>query len=159
MDQGQEFNVDAFMNETFDATLDTEIIPVPEGEHMAQIGTDPKDVNVRTGVSQKNNRAWMMLELNCYLSDPNLAATLKRENPRIRYSIMLDLDNAGRLDTGPQRNVNLGKLRDAVNQNKPGQWSFAMLRGQPIKVKVKHKKASDGSDATYSEVVGVTKAM
>ena len=155
----QEFDVNAFMNETFDAgQLDTQIIPVPEGEHMAQIGTDEKDVNVRTGVSQKNNRAWMMLELNCYLTDPNLAAQLKRENPRVRYSFMLDLNNDGKLDLGPQRNVNLGKLRDAVGQNKPGAWSFAMLRGQPIKVKVKQKKSEDG-ESTYSEVVGVTRAM
>lgn len=157
MATGQEFDVNAFLNETIDATLDTEIIPIPEGEHMGQIGTGEKDVNVATGVSTKNNKPWMRVDIRVKLTDPNLAAQLQREEVNARYSVMIDLDDQGKFDTRPQRNVNIGKLRDAVGQNRPGPWNFSMLKGQPIKVKIKHRKADDGN--TYSDVVSVTKAI
>lgn len=157
--QEQEFDVNAFLNETIDGELDTKIIPIPEGEHMAQIGTGDKDVDVSRGISPKNNKPWMRLDVRMKLTDPNLAASLQREEVTARYSIMLDLNEAGKLDMRPQRNVNLGKLRDAVNQNRPGPWSFLNLKGNPIKVKIKQRKADDGSDTVYSDVVAVTRAQ
>jgi hypothetical protein len=44
-----------------------------------------------------------------------------------------------------------------VGQNRAGAWNFAMLKGQPLKVKIKHRQAEDGN--TYSDVNSVTKAM
>lgn len=156
MTQDSNFNPTAFMNETFDAPeLDTKLIPVPEGEHVGQIGTDDKDVNPVTGVG-KNGKLWLRLDLMVELTDPNLKQELQREKVIIRYGMMLDLNEQGRLDLRPQRNIGLGKLRDAVNQNKPGQWSFSQLKGQPIKVRVK-RKTIEGYDEPISEVVGVTR--
>lgn len=152
-----QFDPNAFMNETIDGVLDTKIDPIPEGEYLGQIGTEEKSVDLAHGVSPKNQKPWMRLDVQIDLPDPNLKAQLKRERVTARYSIMLDLNETnGKLDTRPQRNVNLGKLRDAVNQNRPGAWSFAMLKGQQLKVKIKHRKADDGN--TYSDVVAVTKA-
>lgn len=156
--QGQQFDVNAFMNETVDAVLDTSFVPVPDGDHMGQIGVEEKSVDISHGVSPKNNKPWMRLDVQVELTDPNLKAQLKREKVTVRYGIMLDLNEQGKLDMRPQRNVNLGKLRDAVNQNRPGPWSFAMLKGQPIKVRTKQRKAEDGSDNIYTDVVAVAKA-
>jgi hypothetical protein len=158
MQPGQQFDVNAFMNETVDAVLDTTIVPVPDGDHMGQIGTEEKSVDISTGVSAKNNRPWMRLDLIVDLTDPNLKAALKRDRVTVRHSVMLDLNEQGKLDMRPQRNVNLGKLRDAVNQNRPGAWSFAMLKGQPIKVRTKQRQADDGSGNIYTDVVAVAKA-
>jgi len=152
-----QFNVAEFMNESIDGVLDTKIDPIPEGEHMAQIGTGEKDIDVSSGISPKNNKPWLRLDMMLDFTDPNLATLLKREKVRGRYSIMLDLNEAGKLDTRPQRNVNLGKLRDAVSQNRAGAWNFNMLKGQPIKVKIKQKQLDSGD--TVSEVVAVTKAL
>lgn len=157
MGMEQEFDVNAFLNETIDGELDIKIIPIPEGAHMGQIGTGDKDVDVSRGISQKNNKPWMRLDVRIRLTDPNLAQQLQREEVTARYSIMLDLNEEGKLDLRPQRNVNLGKLRDAVGQNRPGPWSFMQLKGQPVKVQVKHRKADDGN--VYSDVVAVTKAQ
>lgn len=150
------FDVNAFMSENIDAPLDTKIDPIPEGEHLGQIGIGDKDVDVATGISPKNNKPWMRCDLMIDLSDPNLLAQLKREKVRARYGVMIDLNDSGKLDTRPQRNVTLGKLRDAVGQNKPGLWNFNMLKGQPIKVKIKHRVLDNGD--IVSDVVGVTRA-
>lgn len=152
----QGFNVAEFMNESIDGVLDTKIDPIPEGEHMGQIGTGDKDVDLQTGIG-KNQKPWMSLVLLVTLTDPNLAVQLKREQVRARYNFFLDLNDAGKLDLRPQRNVHLGKLRDAVGQNKPGAWNFNMLKGQPIKVKIKQKLLDSGD--TVSEVVSVTRAV
>lgn len=157
--QQPQFDVNAFMNETVDGALDTTIVPVPDGEHLGQIGTDEKSVDIAYGVSPKNNRPWMRLDLQVELVDPNLKALLKREKVTVRHSIMLDLNEKGKLDMSPQRNVNLGKLREAVNQNRPGSWNFGMLKGQPLKVKTKQRQADDGSGNIYTDVVAVTKAQ
>lgn len=157
--ENQDFDAAAFMAETIDAEFDTEIIPIPEGEHLGQIGTGPDDVKVSYGISPKNNKPWMRADIRIRLTDPNLAQQLQREEVWARYSLMLDLNENGKLDTRPQRNVNLGKLRAAVGQNIKGQpWAWSMLNGQAVKVKIKQRKADDGTDTTYSDVKAVTKA-
>lgn len=153
----QQFDVNAFMNETVDGVLDTSIVPVPDGEHMGQIGTGEKDVDIQVG--EKNGKPWMRAIVMVELTDPNLKAQLKRDQVKVRYDFFVDLNEQGKIDTRPQRNVNLGKLREAVNQNRPGAWAFGMLKGQPLKVKTKQEKATDGSDNIYTKVVGVTKAQ
>lgn len=157
--QPQQFNVAAFMTENFDGVLDTKIDPIPVGEHMAQIGTGEKDVDVTYGVSQKNNKAWLRLDLTLIYTDPNLAAQLKRDVVKGRWGIMLDLDDNGKVDFRPQRNVTLGKLRDAVGQNRSGPWNFNMLKGAVIKVKVAHEPNPNDPTSPYSNVVGVTRAI
>lgn len=151
------FNAAEFMNESYDGVLDTSIVPIPEGEHMAQIGTGEKDIDVTSGISSKNNKPWLQLVMMLDYTDPNLAIQLKREKVRGRWSVMLDLNEAGKLDMRPQRNVTLGKIRDAVGQNKPGPWNFNLLKGQPIKVKIKHKTLDSGD--VVSEVVSCTRAL
>lgn len=155
------FNAAEFMNETIDTQLDTKILPVPPGEHLGQIGTGEKDVDIIGGIIKNGPNAgkpWVRLDCMVYLTDPNLAAQLKREVVKVRYSVMLDLNEAGKLDTREQRNVNLGKLRDAVGQNQPGPWNYNQLKGCAIKVVVKQKPNENNPEEPYSEVVAVTKA-
>jgi hypothetical protein len=159
MDANTKFDVASFMNESIDGVLDTALILIPEGEHMGQIGVGEKDVDLTFGISKKKDppTPWLRVDIFIDATDPNLAVQLKREKVRARYSIMLDLNEEGKLDTRPQRNVHLGKLREAVGQNKPGLWNWNMLKGQPIKFKIKHKVLETGD--TVSEVSGVTKAI
>lgn len=159
MTDNTQFNVAEFMNETIDAQFDTKRILIPEGEHLAMIGTGDKDVDLTHGVSTKGAtpKPWLRLDMMLDFTDPNLAQQLMRDQVRGRYSIMLDLNEAGKLDTRPQRNINLGKLRDAVNQNRPGPWSWNQLKGQPLKVKVKWATLDNGEQ--ISEIVSCTKAM
>ncbi len=151
-----EVDASAFLNETFEMPeLDTVLNPIPLGEYPAQIGVGDKDVDVQTGT--KNDKPWMRLILMMEITDPNVAAQMKRDvNPKVRYDFFIDLDAAGRIDTNPQRNVKLGKLRKAVGQNKPGTWGFPMLKGCPLKVKIKHRADENDPTTIYSEVAAVT---
>lgn len=155
MSEGMAFDPAAMMNASIDAEFDTKLIPIPNGEYPAQIGTGEKDVEITTGISKKNNKPWVQLVMMLDINDANLKQQLQRDQVRIRYSIMIDLDERGGIDTRPQRNIALGKLRAAVGQNAKGQWSFNMLRGQPLKVKVKQEKV-EGYEDLLSQVVGVS---
>jgi hypothetical protein len=156
-----EFNVEQFLNETVDAAeLDTQRIPVPSGEYLGQIGTEKGDVDLKTGLSKKNQKPWMALQLKVRITDANLAAQLKRDPNEpivLYYNTFVDLNEQGKTDWRPQKNINLGKIRSAVGQNKAGPWSFMQLAGQPVKVSVKQKPGEDGEPR--SEIVAFAKAM
>ena len=63
---------------------------------------------------------------------------------------MLDLTDSGSMDMGKGRNVGLGRLREALNLNQPGQvFSFSMIPGRLAKVAVSHR--IDGENI-YAEV-------
>ena len=65
---------------------------------------------------------------------------------------MLDLTPSGSLDTSKGKNIGLGRLREAVGQNKPGQaFSFQNLPGLMAKITIKHRLVDDD---TFAEVKG-----
>ena len=65
------------------------------------------------------------------------------------------LSDSGGLDMGKGRNVGLGRLREALNLNQPGQsFSFSMIPGRLAKVSVSHR--IDGENI-YAEVKAVAR--
>ncbi len=78
---------------------------------------------------------------------------LGRDNVTVRQSIMLDTDESGRLDIGRGKNVSLGRLREAVNKNNPGDaFSFSMLPGLSARVSVSHREYNGDVFAGVSAV-------
>ena len=74
--------------------------------------------------------------------------------------MILDIGGDGGLDFGPNKNVNLGKVRDAVGQNAAGAWGPVQLRGAgPVMVKVTHNtfKRKDGTEGKRAEVTRVAR--
>lgn len=153
-----EISAEQFLNESVEMPeLDTTFTPIPEGEYTGQIGTDEKDVDVRVG--SKNDKPWMQATVQVVLSDPNLLALMKRDEPvKVRYQFFVDL-HEGKMDTRPQRNVKLGALKAAVGQNKGGTWNWGMLKGQPLRVTIKQEAAKDDPETKYSRVAKVGKAQ
>lgn len=157
----EEFNVEQFLSESQEAVeLDTIRIPIPDGEYVGQIGTEPGSVDLSHGVG-KNGKPWLRLNLKITIPDANLKAQLKRAptdpDPVVYYGFFIDLNEQGKTDWRPQRNINLAKVRAAVGQNKAGAWNFMMLAGQQIKLVIKQKKGEDGE--MRSEVVTVMKPL
>jgi hypothetical protein len=73
----------------------------------------------------------------------------------VKYGIMLDLNESGGIDTGKGRNVPLGRFREALDLNKPGQpFAFRMIAGRPVKVSIKHRIEGD---QIYSDVAAVAR--
>lgn len=146
------FDPSTFLNATLTDANSTQVLPIPEGEYTAVISGDPEFRNVQrkdgTGVI-------VFLDLKWDIQDPNLAAALDRKQVMARQSLILDTTETGGLDMGKGKNTGLGRLREAVGMNTPGQpFSFRDLPGKMAKVKVQHRV--DG-DKIFDEVRAVAK--
>lgn len=140
------FNPDSFMNTSTSEANDTNRIPVPEGDWTGVI----KEVKPRAAKESA------ILDVIWGIDDEEVARVTGMKSPQIRQSIFLDITEAGGLDCGKGKNVQLGKLREAVGQNQKGrQWSPGMLVGAVAKVKVTHKPYEDSLQAN---ITGVTAA-
>lgn len=146
------FDPDTFLNTDMSEATSTEYVPIPVGEYTAVIDK----IGAKEIVSQKNGETYRFLEVTYIIDDEKVREITGMDEPRCRQSMILDFTDAGTLDLGKGKNVPLGRLREAVNQNQPGQaWNFNMLVGQAVKAMVKHRAADDGTGAVYAEVKGV----
>ena len=145
------FDPNIFEQQQVESRFNTEWTPVPPGEYIAFI----QDMDYRTFQNDDGSEAVYMTVI-FRIDDEELAQKLGVEEPRVRASFRLDLAEDGvTLLSGPNKNVRLGKLRDALGQNEPG-WSPAMLKGAgPIKIAVENTER-DG--VVYSNVTAFTKA-
>lgn len=148
------FSAEQFLDMQVDGAMDTKVVPVPVGEFLG-ICTE---VKARTWASKKDpSKSGVTLDLTWEIEDQNVKAMLGREKVTVRQGIMLDLTESGGLDIGKGKNVGLGRVREAVGLNSPGQpFSATMIVGRPAKLKVTHRV--DG-ETIYAEVSGVTRAQ
>lgn len=146
-----QFDPDAFMNTQFTEASETKFVTVPEGEYQAVIDK----VEAVPWHSQTKGTSGLRLDVTWKIDDAKAAEATGVANPSVRQGIMLDMTDSGGLATGPGRNINLGRLREAVNQNKAGvPWNPNMLLGQPALIRVSHRMYEG---ETYAEVKGVAK--
>lgn len=155
------FDADAFMNTTIDEPMATALSSVPEGEYVAMIGdfdsTAFKTITFTPeGKSESVTR--QILEVPFLIDDAALKAQLGREQVYYRESYWLDFTADGRLDTGPDKNVQLGKLRDVLNQNGNGPWSPSMLRNMgPVRIVLKTRSDKKNPDKKYTNITKYAK--
>ena len=146
------FDANSILNTVYSESLSTEYKPVPEGEWQAFI-TDLKTRAVRT----KNGDDRIILDCTWEITDPTVIEELGRDHPTVRQSIFLDTvtrpDGSMVLDTSEEKNVRLGRLREALHQNQAGvEWRPEQMKGVPAIVTVSHRV--DG-DRVYADVVRV----
>lgn len=146
------FDPTVFMNETYTEANDTKITPCPVGEYLAVAAK----VDTKTWASRDGSKSGVKLEILWEIDDANVKELLGRDKVTSRQNIMLDLNEAGTgLDLSKGKNVGLGRLREALDLNTPGEaFSFAMIEGRLAKVSVSHR--IDGEDI-YDEVKKVAK--
>lgn len=145
------FDPNSFMNTTVNSSNDTQYIQVPEGEFQATV--DKVEAKV---VGQDNPRP--VLNVSWKTSDPQVQNVTGRAENTVRQTIWLDVTESGGLDDGKGKNVGLGKLRDALGQNTPGQpWMPGMLVGGVAKIKTKHSIDKRDGVSINVDVVAVTK--
>lgn len=141
------FDNDQFLNTSIEGEMSTQTTPIPVGEYQAFV----KGIASR----QSPDGEYTMLDVTWQIDDPTgkVEKETGREVSTCRQTIFLDLLDSGALDLGKGRNVGLGRLREAVNQN-TGAWSPSMLEGSVAMVKIEHRM-NDGN--TYADVKGVSK--
>ena len=154
-DQTSTFDADSFMNTTIDEPMATSLASVPEGEYTAMIGDFTSEAFKTIEYTGKDGLPVkrQILEVPFLIDDDALKASLGREQVSHRESYWLDFTADGRLDTGPDKNVQLGKLRAALNQNGNGPWSPSMLRNMgPLRIVIKTRADKKDPEKKYTNI-------
>lgn len=146
------FDPAVFEQMTIDQANETESTPIPEGDYQGII-----DSQAITGITlNRGERAGQVVPILRVTYELDVPEEVKKELNRdkvlARQDIWLDVTENGSLSFGPNTNLGLGRLRDAVGLNKPGvPFSFGMLEGQgPVMVHISHRHTDDGR--TFEQV-------
>ena len=137
------FDPEIFLAKETDAQFETKYTLVPEDDYTALI---EKVVGRQTQTGQiVVDVIWNLMDID------ELKEKLNLRQAFVKQGIFLDYEN-GILAEGENANINLGKLREAVNQNKKGKpWSFNQLIGAgPATVHVVQ-------DGDYNKVIRVSR--
>lgn len=141
------FDPDSFMNSQITDANSTQYTPVPEGEFQAAIAS----VTPRTTGTGK-----ALLSIGWKVDDEEARNATGMAEPTVYQTIWLDISGSGGLDTSKGKNVGLGKLRDALGQNREGQpWSPGMLVGQVALIRVGHSIDKRDNVTVQAEVKAV----
>lgn len=145
------FDPATFMDQGINDANSTVTVPVPAGEYVA-VASLPV---IREWTSKDGTKSGIAVDINWAIDDAGVKAELGRDKVVAKQGIMLDLNAAGAIDTGKGMNVALGRLREALGLNTPGQpFSFRQVEGQVAKIRVEHR--IDG-EQTFADVKGVTR--
>ncbi len=147
------FTPEQFVNMSTEAGFDTKRTNVPEGEYIAVI----KDKSFRVEESKKDGRSFVVLDVRWRIDDSALAEKLNLREVLVTQSLFLDVDAGGKLEKGPNKNIALGKLLEALGQN-TGPWTPGMLDGAgPCKILIAHDPSDKDPTIKYDRVKAVVK--
>lgn len=141
------FNPDEFLDQQVTEANDTKVTPVPVGSYPAIIAS----VSARPWVKKEDPTInGVALDVVWTIEDADVKAQLGRDKVTCKQGIMLDTTDEGKLDVSKGANIDLGRLREAVGLNVPGEpFGFNMLIGRSAIVSINHRVS--GEDI-YSEV-------
>lgn len=144
------FNPDELLTSVFEGANSTSAAPIPEGEYNATCNK----VEIRSWQSKTDpNKGGYILSTQWEIND-DISESTGRDKNIARYEIFLDITPEGKLDMARGKNTRLGKLREAVGLNQPGQsFSFTMLEGQSANVYIAHR--INGEDV-YAEIKSIS---
>lgn len=146
------FDKDTFLSTHVDGQMETKFTPLPEDDYMAYI----KDIDAaEMGKGADKSK---VLIVTYAVTDERAKAFMGMDEPTVKHNIFLDFESDGRLSMGKNKNIALGALRDAVNQNGSGAWNFNMLRGAgPVVIKLTHRYNKETGEGPYANVARVAK--
>jgi hypothetical protein len=150
-----EFNADAFLSGEYDEAFSTQDPEIPANEYTGIIEKiTPRQITPRDGGESK-----LLIMIDWAVDDETVRQIVGRDKVVAQQKLWLDTEPNGTLSTGKGRNAQLGRLRAAVDQNRPGKkWSWSMLLGQVATIKVVSEAGTDEYEGRYFyRVMGVTK--
>ena len=145
------FDPNSFFEQVITEIGSTEAVPIPAGEYLATI--DKKEV---TTWQKKDDPSvsGLKLKITWSLEDQAVRDLLGRDKVVVVQDIMLDTTETGGLDMGKGRNVELNRLRAAVDLNVSG-FSFHQLDGRMARVTVKQDQDKNDPQKFYARVKAV----
>lgn len=155
------FDPDTFMQQTVDGPMSTEITKCPEGEFQFMIDDfDAKAFRIIEWPDKNtgDQREGLIFECPCLCMDDGVKQQLGRDRVTVPVKMFIDRTPDGKLDWGKDKNVKLGRLREAVNQNGAGPWQTLQLRGAgPFIGRVAHVADKKDPSITRAEIVRTTR--
>lgn len=138
------FDPEVFLNTEVQQAMETKFTPVPVGEYPAFIDE----------ITLREVKDSPILRVVWAIPDPELAQKLGVEKATVNDDVWLDVEENGSLQFGPNRNVRLGRLREVLGQNNPGQaWNFRMLQGAgPVIISVGERFNNQTGEGPYATV-------
>jgi len=145
------FDPTAFLNQTFDEALDTKLIPCPVGEYLAIADK----VEVKEWSSKDGSSSGLKVEILWDIQNDDVKSLIGRDSVKVSQQQMLDLTEDSNLDLGKGKNVGLGRIREALDMNTPGEpFAFGMIQGRMATVKVSHRTYNDD---IFAEIKAIAK--
>lgn len=131
--------------------VSTDFVPVPVGEYFAIV--DKVEARQVQG-TKDTSKTYTFINIMWSIEDPNVKALLGREKVTVRQEFGLEFTEAGGIDRGKGKNVQLGRTLEALGLNKPGEpWNFDQFTGRQAKVSVKHDVYKGAPQAKVDAVV------
>ena len=144
-----DFSPEAFLGVNQSGANSTDYALPPEGEFLAVAG----DKVAARQITKEGNIS-TIVDIPWQTEDPAVAEATGRQITTTRQSVFIDLLPDGKgLDMSKGQNVQLGRLREAINQNDASKsWNFNMIAGNQAIIKVAHTP-----DGKYANVVAVAR--
>lgn len=143
------FDAAAFMQQTSEEKMASEPVLVPPGEYEAV-------VDKLTAKAPRNNDSGVNLAITWEILSDELKTALGRPKITVMQFLFVELDEAGKIATGGDKNWRLGQVREAVKQD-TGPWHPAMLEGAgPALVRVSHSDYEGNTSARVDRVVSIS---
>lgn len=152
------FDPDSFLAQDLSGASETKYTAVPESDQKAFVG----DLKMETYKDpERGDVPVLALTWNLLDEDGKLKATLGLDKPTVVDKIFIDMNPDGTIAFGPNKNVRLGRVREAVGQNDPKKkWSFNQLRGAgPVLLKIEHGYNKQTGEGPFARVAKVVKAV
>jgi len=143
------FDPVAFLNEQLEENA-TKTVPLPEGEPLAQI------VKLDFASGEKDGKEWNRLDIRLEITDADYLQDYPCVDGKVSRTlgIMMEM-NGNQIAMGANKNVRLGKLREAAGVNgKP----LGMLIGQMIRISIKQKPGFKDPSETVDDIVSFAAA-
>lgn len=146
------FDPNVFLSQELSGANETKFTPIPEGEYKGYIDD--------LGMDEYEGQPILIVTYALMDNDGKLGQLLNSDKPTVQDRLFLDMDAAGNIAFGPNKNIKLGALREAVGQNDPKKkWNFNMLRGAgPVLMKISHTYKKSTGEGPYSRIDRVVKA-
>lgn len=146
------FDMNKFMGGATTDAGATSVAPIPAGEYVAII----EDVKPRAWSNEKGSGISLDVIFSIADNDGKIQEAISRP-PKLTSGYFTDLTPDGTLDWGKGKNVQLGRLREALGQNKPGvEWTPNSLKGAgPIKLIIIEQPDKNTPDVIYNRVKAV----
>lgn len=148
------FDPNLFTQTTNEGELSTDYLTVQESEYPAVV----------KNVAARQAKDSIILDVNWSIDDDAVREFMGRDEVLVRQSVFLEMTDNGTLDMGKGKNVQLGRLRQALGQNTGAPWSPNMLEGQCATIFVTERTVTTDKEGNelpedqwkkYNDVKGV----